>query len=75
SMIEAALCDGYLRSYPAGLGGLGGFRGLRGYGRAACTRRIRVGNWNLWSFTEKLFEICDVLGRHKVDIACFQETK
>nr|GFB07425.1 ATPase, F1 complex alpha/beta subunit, N-terminal domain-containing protein [Tanacetum cinerariifolium] len=53
SMIEAALCDGHLSSYPSGLGALGGFRGLRGYGRAACTRRIRVGNWNLWRLNRK----------------------
>nr|GEX77892.1 hypothetical protein [Tanacetum cinerariifolium] len=54
---------------------VGGFRGRRGYGRVAGTRRIRVGSWNVRSLTEKLFELCDVLGRHKVDIACFQETK
>ncbi|GKB83467.1 retrovirus-related pol polyprotein LINE-1 [Tanacetum coccineum] len=46
-----------------------------GNGRVAGTRRIRVGSWNVGSLTGKLFELCDVLSRHKVDIACFQETK
>ncbi|GKC82644.1 ataxia telangiectasia mutated family protein [Tanacetum coccineum] len=75
SRIEAVLCDGHLRSCPSGLGGVGGFRGTRGYGSVAGPRRIRVGSWNVGSLTGKLFELCDVLGRHKVDIACFQETK
>ncbi|GKF02932.1 cleavage/polyadenylation specificity factor, 25kDa subunit, partial [Tanacetum coccineum] len=34
-----------------------------------------VGSWNVGPLTKNLFELCDVLGRHKVDIACFQETK
>lgn len=38
-------------------------------------RRIRVGSWNVGSLTGKFFELADVLRRHKVDIACFQETK
>ncbi|GJW32833.1 retrovirus-related pol polyprotein LINE-1 [Tanacetum coccineum] len=75
SRIEAILCDGHLRSCPSGLGGVGGFRGTRGYGRVVGTRRIRVGSWNVGSLTRKLVEICNVLGRHKVDIECFQETK
>ncbi|GKA31209.1 retrovirus-related pol polyprotein LINE-1, partial [Tanacetum coccineum] len=36
---------------------------------------IRVGSWNVGSLTSKLFELSDALGRHKVDIACFQETR
>ena len=55
--------------------GLGGARGLSGVGRLAGWRRIRVGTWNVGSLTGKLLELADVLGRHKVDIACFQETK
>ncbi|GKB84073.1 retrovirus-related pol polyprotein LINE-1, partial [Tanacetum coccineum] len=35
----------------------------------------RVGSWNVGSLTEKLLKLFDVLGRNKVDIACFQETK
>ncbi|GJR27882.1 retrovirus-related pol polyprotein LINE-1 [Tanacetum coccineum] len=62
-------------SCPSGLGGVGGFRGTNGYGSVAGPRRIRVGSWNVRTLTGKLFELCDVLGRHKVDIACFQETK
>nr|GEU61015.1 cleavage/polyadenylation specificity factor, 25kDa subunit [Tanacetum cinerariifolium] len=34
-----------------------------------------VGSWNIGSLTRKLFELVDALGRHKVDITCFQETK
>ena len=34
-----------------------------------------MGSWNVGSLTGKLFELADALGRHKVDIACFQETK
>ncbi|GJZ61823.1 probable leucine-rich repeat receptor-like protein kinase [Tanacetum coccineum] len=30
---------------------------------------------NVGSLTSKLFELSNALGRHKVDIACFQETK
>ncbi|PWA76137.1 cleavage/polyadenylation specificity factor, 25kDa subunit [Artemisia annua] len=36
---------------------------------------IRVGGWNVGSLTGKLFELADALGRHKVDIACFKETR
>ncbi|GKD32808.1 ataxia telangiectasia mutated family protein, partial [Tanacetum coccineum] len=75
SRIKAVLCDGDLRSCHYGLGGVGGFRGIRGYSSVAGPYRIRVGSWNVGSLTGKLFELCDVLGRHKVDIACFQETK
>nr|GEX21569.1 cleavage/polyadenylation specificity factor, 25kDa subunit [Tanacetum cinerariifolium] len=46
-----------------------------GNGRLAGSRRIRVGIWNVESLTRKFFELVDVLGIHKVDIACFQETK
>nr|GEU39134.1 hypothetical protein [Tanacetum cinerariifolium] len=34
-----------------------------------------VGSWNVGSITGKLLELGDVLERHRVDIACFQETK
>ncbi|GKG31087.1 craniofacial development protein 2-like protein, partial [Tanacetum coccineum] len=50
-------------------------RGTRRYDRLAGTRRIRVGSWNVRSLTGKLLELGDALRRHKVDIACFQETK
>nr|GFA72940.1 hypothetical protein [Tanacetum cinerariifolium] len=50
-------------------------RGNRSFGRLAGSRRIRVGSWNVRSLTCKFFELGDVLRRHKVDIACFQETK
>ncbi|GJY99025.1 retrovirus-related pol polyprotein LINE-1 [Tanacetum coccineum] len=73
--IVAVVSDGYMRSCPSGLGGLGGFRGTRSFNRVAGARRIRVGSWNVGSLTSKLFELGDALGRHKVDIACFQETK
>ncbi|GKD78308.1 craniofacial development protein 2-like protein, partial [Tanacetum coccineum] len=55
--------------------GVGGYRGTRSCYRVAGSRRIRVGSWNVGSLTGKLFELSDALGRHKVDIACFQETK
>ena len=67
--------DGHLRSCLAELGGVGRVRGCRGNARVAAFRRIRVGSWNVGSLTGKLFELADALGRHKVDIACFQETK
>ena len=51
------------------------FKEYRGSGRLAGLRRIRVGSWNVGSLTGKLFELADVLGRHKVGIACFQDTK
>nr|GEY86992.1 hypothetical protein [Tanacetum cinerariifolium]GEY87219.1 hypothetical protein [Tanacetum cinerariifolium] len=50
-------------------------RGTRSSVRLAGFRRIRVGSWNIRSLTRKLFELGDTLRRHKVDIACFQETK
>ncbi|GJY57156.1 cleavage/polyadenylation specificity factor, 25kDa subunit [Tanacetum coccineum] len=34
-----------------------------------------MGSWNVRSLTGKLLDLVDVLGRHKVDIACFHETK
>ncbi|GJV38056.1 hypothetical protein Tco_1410533 [Tanacetum coccineum] len=34
-----------------------------------------MGSWNVGSLTGKLFELADILGRHKVEIACFQENK
>ena len=69
-----------MRSCPSGLGGggvggVGRVDGARGFGRPAGPRRIRVGSWNVGSLTGKLFELADVLGRHKVDVACFQETR
>nr|GEV85861.1 retrovirus-related Pol polyprotein LINE-1 [Tanacetum cinerariifolium] len=73
--IETVDSDGHLRSCPSGLGGVGGYRGTKSFNRVAGSRRIRVGSWNVGSLTSKLFEPCDSLGRHKVDIACFQETK
>ncbi|GJS91806.1 retrovirus-related pol polyprotein LINE-1, partial [Tanacetum coccineum] len=73
--IEAVDSDGHLRSCPSDLGGVAGGRGTRSSVRLAGSRRIRVGSWNVGSLTRKLFELGDALGRHKVDIACFQETK
>nr|GEV70626.1 hypothetical protein [Tanacetum cinerariifolium] len=73
--IEAIDSDGHMRSCPSGSEGVHGSRGIRRYDRLAGTHRIRVGSWNVWSLTSKLFELSDTLGRHKVDIACFQETK
>ncbi|GJZ32300.1 retrovirus-related pol polyprotein LINE-1 [Tanacetum coccineum] len=73
--IEAVGSDGHLRSCPSGLGGVVGCREIRRYDRLAGTRRIRVGTWNVGSLTGKRLELADALGRHKVDIACFQETK
>ncbi|PWA79075.1 hypothetical protein CTI12_AA058500 [Artemisia annua] len=74
---DPSVGDGHLRSCPADSGGVGvgGSRVHSGDGRLAGSRRIRVGSWNVGSLTGKLFELADVLGRHKVDIACFQETK
>ncbi|GKG59798.1 craniofacial development protein 2-like protein, partial [Tanacetum coccineum] len=54
---------------------VGGFRGHRGNGRLAGTRRFKVGSWNIRSLTRKLFVLADVLVRHNVEIARFQETK
>ncbi|GKA88991.1 cleavage/polyadenylation specificity factor, 25kDa subunit [Tanacetum coccineum] len=39
------------------------------------TRRIKVGRRNVGSLTRKIFELVDILMRHKVDIVCFEETK
>nr|GEX81288.1 hypothetical protein [Tanacetum cinerariifolium] len=72
--IEAIDIDGHLRSCP-GLGVVDRGRRTRSYDRLAGPRKIRVGSWNVGSLTRKLLELCDTLGRHKVDIACFQETK
>nr|GEW54657.1 hypothetical protein [Tanacetum cinerariifolium] len=72
--IAAVDSDGHLRSCP-GLGVVDGGRRTRSYDRLAGPRRIRVGSWNVESLTCKLLELCDTLGRHKVDIACFQKTK
>nr|GEV19846.1 retrovirus-related Pol polyprotein LINE-1 [Tanacetum cinerariifolium] len=63
-----------MRSCP-GLGVVDGGRRTRSYDRLAGPRRIRVGSWNVGSLMRKLLDLCDTLGRHKVDIACFQETK
>nr|GFA60488.1 cytochrome f, chloroplastic [Tanacetum cinerariifolium] len=73
--IDARDSDGHLRSCLTGLGRVGRFRKSRGNGRVASTRRIWVAIWNVKSMAGKLFELADVSGRHKVDIACFQETK
>ncbi|GKB62667.1 retrovirus-related pol polyprotein LINE-1, partial [Tanacetum coccineum] len=73
--IEAVGSDGHLRSCPSGLGGVVGCRENRRYDRLAGTRKIRVGTWNVGSLTGKHLELADALGRHKVDIAYFQETK
>nr|GEZ56651.1 craniofacial development protein 2-like [Tanacetum cinerariifolium] len=73
--IEAVDSNGHLRSCPSDLGGIVRGRWNRSYGRLAGYRRIRVGSWNVGSLTRKFFELGDVLRRHKVDIACFQETK
>ncbi|PWA71038.1 hypothetical protein CTI12_AA283600 [Artemisia annua] len=45
--------------------GVGGSRVHSGDGGLAGSRRIRVGSWNVGSLTGKLFELADVLGRHK----------
>nr|GEX92908.1 retrovirus-related Pol polyprotein LINE-1 [Tanacetum cinerariifolium] len=73
--IEAVDSDGHVRSCPSDLGGVAGGRGTRSSVRLAGSRRIRVGSLNVGSLTRKIFELGDALGRHKVDIACFQETK
>nr|GFB86918.1 craniofacial development protein 2-like [Tanacetum cinerariifolium] len=43
--------------------------------RVLDSRKIRVGSWNVGSLTEKSLELVDALERHRMDIACFQETK
>nr|GEZ52785.1 hypothetical protein [Tanacetum cinerariifolium] len=73
--IEVVDSDGHLRSCHSDLGGIVRGRGNRSFGRLAGSRRIMVGSWNVGSLTRKFFELGDVLRRHKVDIACFQETK
>ncbi|GKF00103.1 cleavage/polyadenylation specificity factor, 25kDa subunit, partial [Tanacetum coccineum] len=73
--IEALGNDGNLRSCLSRQGGLGGSSESRRDRRVAAFRRIRVGSWNIGSLTGKLLELVDALNRHKVDIACFQETK
>nr|GEZ49210.1 hypothetical protein [Tanacetum cinerariifolium] len=72
--IEAVDSDGHLRSCPR-LGVVDGGRRTRSCDRLAGPCRIRVGSWNIGSLTRKLLELYDALWRHKVDIACFQETK
>ncbi|GKA07573.1 retrovirus-related pol polyprotein LINE-1 [Tanacetum coccineum] len=59
-------------------GGLGRYsesRSGRSGSRVKAFRRIRVGSWNVGSLMSKLLELVDALERHRVDIACFQETK
>ncbi|GKC15484.1 retrovirus-related pol polyprotein LINE-1 [Tanacetum coccineum] len=76
--IEALGSDGNLRSCLSGQGGLGRYsesRSGRSGSRVKAFRRIRVGSWNVGSLTSKLLELVDALERHRVDIACFQETK
>ncbi|GKB13220.1 craniofacial development protein 2, partial [Tanacetum coccineum] len=75
SGIEPSVYNGNLRSCFPGRGGLGGSRETRRDNRVAAFRRIRVGSWNVGSLTGKRLELVDALARHKVDIACFQETK
>nr|GFB38840.1 hypothetical protein [Tanacetum cinerariifolium] len=41
--------------------------GASRYDRLANTRRIRVGSWNVGSLNDKLLELGDALGRHKVE--------
>nr|GEV45785.1 retrovirus-related Pol polyprotein LINE-1 [Tanacetum cinerariifolium] len=72
--IEVVDSDGHLRSCPR-LGVVDGGRRTRSCDRLASPYRIRVGSWNIGSLMRKLLELCDTLRRHKVDIACFQETK
>jgi exonuclease III len=36
---------------------------------------LRVGTWNVWSFTGKLQEIVDTMIRRRVNILCVQEMK
>ncbi|GJR80124.1 cleavage/polyadenylation specificity factor, 25kDa subunit [Tanacetum coccineum] len=73
--IEALASYGNLRSCHSGRGGLGESSETRSDSRLAAFRRIRVCSWNVCSLTGKLLELVDALERHKVDIACFQETK
>nr|GEX79159.1 craniofacial development protein 2 [Tanacetum cinerariifolium] len=76
--IEVLGSDGNLRSCLSGPRGLGGYsesRSGRSGSRVTAFRRIRVGSWNVGSLTSKLLELVDALERHRVDIACFQETK
>nr|GEU93060.1 hypothetical protein [Tanacetum cinerariifolium] len=76
--IEAVVCDNNLRSClsgPGGFGELGGTRETRRDSRVLDSRKIRVGSWNVGLLTEKSLELADALERHRVDIACFQETK
>ncbi|GKB80367.1 retrovirus-related pol polyprotein LINE-1, partial [Tanacetum coccineum] len=76
--IEALGSDGNLRSCLSGQGRLGRYsesRSGRSGSRVKAFRRIRVGIWNVGSLMSKLLELVDALERHRVDIACFQETK
>nr|GEV41578.1 RNA-directed DNA polymerase, eukaryota, reverse transcriptase zinc-binding domain protein [Tanacetum cinerariifolium] len=73
--IKVVDSDGHLRSCPSGLGGVGEYRRTKSFNRVAVSCRIRVGSWNVGSLTSQLFKLCDSLGRHKVDITYFQDTK
>ncbi|GJY99195.1 aminopeptidase M1 [Tanacetum coccineum] len=73
--IETVDSNGHLMSCHSSSGGVDRGRGIRRYDRLARARRIRMGSWNVGSLTRKIFELGHALGRHKVDIACFQETK
>ncbi|GJS01684.1 craniofacial development protein 2, partial [Tanacetum coccineum] len=73
--IEPLVSNGNLRSCFSGRGWSGGSSETRRENRVAAFRRIRVGSWNIGSITGNLLELVDALERHKVDIACFQETK
>ncbi|GJU68269.1 retrovirus-related pol polyprotein LINE-1 [Tanacetum coccineum] len=73
--IEALGSDGNLRSCLFGWGGLGGYNKTGRGRRVEAFRRIRVGSWNVGSLTSKILELVNALKRHRVDIACFEETK
>ncbi|GKA99692.1 craniofacial development protein 2 [Tanacetum coccineum] len=73
--IEPSVYNGNLRLCFPRRGGLGGSRETRRDNRVATFQRIRVGSWNVGSLTGKRLKHVDALARHKVDIACFQETK
>ncbi|GKA80973.1 retrovirus-related pol polyprotein LINE-1 [Tanacetum coccineum] len=75
SFIIEALGDGILRSCLSRPSGVGDIRETRRGSRVEVKRKIKVGSWNVGSLTGKLLELVDVLERHKVDIACFKETK
>jgi hypothetical protein len=50
-------------------------RRMRRVSKLAEPSRLRVGTWNIWSFTGKLREIVDTMIRQRVNILYVQETK